>query len=261
MRPTLKKLALIALLAGCWQPAFAISVIWTADLTDTGNGVQVIDGSENTWGNTYEYTDKGVTATVTAWAIDKNETVFQAAAVSVKAGGSGACNAPENGNVGNCLSGDNHARLDNKSQQDFLLIRFDATEAPAYETLFQSLDIFTPKNSEYELSYWIGTDVPQDLTGMDYSNLGANGFQLRGTLSYTPPTNSKVDMIVNHTLVTPQTAVAADYGNALLIGFTPSNTTTSEVYINSVVSQVPLPAPLLLLIGGLVSLGLFRRKA
>jgi len=241
----------VLLLMGLLPAAQAYPVAWYADLTTTGGGVQ--NAPLNNWGNSYSYTDTAVTANVTAWA-DAGDGLFQDAAVSLKAGGSGSCNEPENGNVANCLSGDNAARLDNKSQRDFLLIYFAPGQAS--DVVFDTLDIFTPKNNEFELTYWIG-----DLAGGPGSLDGASsdpallGLTEAGTLSYTPPTNSKLDTIVNFNLNQSIT------GNAILIGMSPSSSVTSEVYVNSLGATVPLPASVWLLMSAFGALGWFRQKA
>jgi len=145
--------------------------------------------------------------------------------------------------------------LDNKSQREFLLIHFDPLTAGTKIT-YDSLSVFTPKNEEYELTYWIGNlTSSSQLTGVGSDPVASLGFQLGGTLSYAPADNSKVDHIETHL------SLSALEGNALLIGFSPTSTVTSEVYINGITATVPLPAPLLLFISGLGVFSMFRKKA
>jgi len=242
----------IAGLLGISGLANAYSTVpWSADLTTSGGGTQVGSG----WGNSYNYLGAGdVTAQVTAWYEDDLST-FQTSAVSLKAGGSGSCNEPENGNVNNCLGGDNHARLDNKSQRDFLLIHFDPVAAGTKIT-YDSLSVFTPKNNEYELTFWVGNlTSSSQLLNAGTDPVSSLGFTYGGLLEYTPATNSKVDHLETHL------AFTALEGNALLLGFAPASGVTSEVYINAVATTVPVPAPLMLLLSGLGLLSVFRKKA
>jgi len=250
MNSLIRHIAFTAVLVGFSASASAMTVGWSADLTTTGGGTEVGAG----WGNAYTYTMEGVTAEVTTWYEDDFAN-FDISAVSLKAGGSGSCNEPENGNVNNCLSGDNASRLDNKSQREFLLIHFDPVTAGTKIT-YDSLSVFTPKNEEYELTYWIGNlTSSSQLTGVGSDPVASLGFQLGGTLSYAPADNSKVDHIETHL------SLSALEGNALLIGFSPTSTVTSEVYINGITATVPLPAPLLLFISGLGVFSMFRKKA
>lgn len=119
-----------------------------------------ITGSSN--GNFFQATDDGVTMTLTGWGIGGGAgPTFSEAQIRLWSTGMGNCNQGEGTNCSNPLH-----TADNAGQLDVFFMTFS-------QPVFPEMASITAWASDYDVSFWAGTDASFDIDGMTVADLGA----------------------------------------------------------------------------------------
>jgi hypothetical protein len=259
MKMSLSRIAMTALLLLACLPAGAVTIV-----TSSG-GSQILNA--NTFGNVWEFTASGITATVSAYANTGSNGVFAPARVRQYSGGLGICNAGE----GVSCSMPAH-QMDNGGSIDALLITFN--QAVQIQSLGLNMFGTTSSGSSFhdsDLTYFVGTATRASLETLLptlNTGTGANGIltDLNNGLLGSPLTNSFTGSTVsgtlyrdallntgdvNYLLVMPIIGHDNDYFKLLNMVVTPG-TTTNE-------GGVPEPSTYAMLGCGLLVLGYCRR--
>jgi hypothetical protein len=224
--------ALLLLLAIGFGPGTASADLVTFDFTGSQGGSM----GEGSIGNTRTFTSGGITLSVTGWAYTYDlaggtNNALGEAAVGRWSTGLGVCNVTEMP-----CSSPSH-QVDNVGIDDWVLFTFS-----------QAIDITSVRIDPYgyydrDVTYWVGNvTTPLDLTGVQYSGLGALGFSGAYSSSSTP-SDSYRDVAIDQGPV---------YVNALLFGGYKGSDEDDYFKIRSLKGQtrVPEPSTLLLMLSG-----------
>jgi hypothetical protein len=125
------------------------------------------------YGNTWNFSQSGTSVTVSGWGDtggSSQKPTFRSAYVGRFSTGLGVCNRDE-GSISRCINGGLLHQVDNSSEQDLLLFRFDAP------VVLQSITIDPYGVWDRDVSWWVGNLAPgQGLAGKAFSDLGTLGF-------------------------------------------------------------------------------------
>ena len=186
-------------------------------------------GGLGTIGNVLNYSNGGVTATVTSWSLLTDGANFTKAATGRWGSGLGVCNSAEIASAPNGCTDPQHT-MDNDGQKDFILFQFNQSVDPL------SLVVTAFSTGDSDLSYWTGNTAASTtlLVGQTLAGLGGLGFG--GQLEN-----------LDNTATNPRTAALVSGNvNSLLIAASLINADCVKDYIkvgSLTVDSAPVPEP------------------
>jgi hypothetical protein len=165
-------LALAAALALTVTPAAGSTLVAAGDTTWTfvsSGGGSPVQSWGSSYGNVRKFTQSGQVVWTSAWS-DTGTGSLETAFLGRHSSGLGVCNRLE-GTVSACVADGVDHQVDNVSQQDYVLFRFEGPVA------LQSLVVDPTGSWDRDVSFWVGTVDPLvNLTGVPLANLAGLGF-------------------------------------------------------------------------------------
>lgn len=175
-------LALAAALALPVTPAVASTLAAAGDTTWTfvsSGGGSHVQSWGSSYGNVRKFTQAGEVVWTSAWS-DTGTGSFETAFLGRHSSGLGVCNRLE-GSISACVADGVDHQVDNVSQQDYVLFRFEGPVA------LQSLVVDPTGSWDRDVSFWVGTVDPLvNLAGVPLANLAGLGFGGRIDVFNTP---------------------------------------------------------------------------
>ena len=234
--------------------ALATSLVVASAVSSQGQNIDWnLTGSAgfgSTNGNTLSFTQDGVEVTAGAWGYTKgsDDTAFESAKLGQFSTGLGSVNRDEG-------SSDPSHRLDNLTQNDYILFVFD-------ELVDVSSIRVSPGGNDTDASYWLGNvDENVSLSDVSYSGLSALGFGSEKNYLGNS-SNSSVSIAID----SPSSGINAILFGAHNLETLPwSNNKTDAFKVKSiqastVVIIVPEPSTALLSLLGMVGFCFRRRR-